>query len=143
MNRSTYGPETITQSLNRVQSEASILFSLPIYSDHFSSCCQFRPRATFRHSSSLSPEAASLTRAARPCGSQHEHTPGRQRSCPDGPAHGRRTEEREPKARMRHARRARLARGPQVSSSRELPRNLPLKRLCALRLCGSVRSCWI
>jgi len=57
MNRSTYGPETITQSLNRVQSEASILFSLPIYSDH-SSCCQFRPRATFRHSCPYGPQAA-------------------------------------------------------------------------------------
>jgi hypothetical protein len=85
MNRSTYGPETTTQSLNRVHSEASILFSLPIYSDHFSSCCQFRPLVTFRHSCPYGPHAANPHAPAPPRGSPHEHSPGRRRSSPDGP----------------------------------------------------------
>jgi len=37
------------------------------------------------------PQGRKPTRVpARPCGSPHEHSPGRRRSCPDGPAHGRR-----------------------------------------------------
>jgi hypothetical protein len=89
MNRSTYGPKTITQSLNRIQSEKSILSSLPSFSNHLSTCSIFWHQLPSRHSFSQSPRPPAHARASAPM-----REPARAlalnttKSSPDGPATG-------------------------------------------------------